>query len=208
MSNTRASTASTSKSNVASTMRRSTSRSPRPSMPSFRLRRPSEMATVVLLAAFGAANYEWQNGATGNNAQNMFARRLLGHEHRAGLHLHGRHSGHGGAPAGVRPGPRPYLCEGETVVLEPNVAEFWTTSCSTKVMRNVFADRHGGRVLHGGCGLRWMAMTRSRWNSVRFRCLTCPRFRAVPGRCAAHRNRSRGMLVTWSTGEVGASGMT
>jgi len=162
--------------------------------------------SVLLLAAFGASNYQWQNGATGNQ---LWA---------GSPGVYTVSSTQDGCTFTddvlVMAQPLPVfnlgldliLCEGETVVLEPNVADadyvVFNDSLTTPSFEVVEAGIYMAEVASDGCVFR---------DSIEVEYRPVPVFELpedsvlCPGDVLLIDTGLEEVLVTWNTGEVGES---
>ena len=162
--------------------------------------------SVLLLAAFGAANYEWQNGATGNQLWVSVPGVYTVTSTEQGCTFMD--------DILVTAEPLPAfdlgidltLCEGEVVVLEPNVVGVdyvvFNDSLTTPSLTVTEAGSYTAEVAAGGCVFR---------DTIEVEFRPVPVFDLAedsvlcPGDVLRIETALEDVLVTWSTGEVGES---
>ena len=160
--------------------------------------------SVLLLAAFGASNYEWQDGATGNQYWATLPGTYTVSSTQDGCTFTDDILVIEQALPAVDLGPDMTLCEGETVVLDAAVAGadyvIFNDSLATPTLEVAEAGLFVAEVAAQGC-------VASDTVEVEFR--PVPVFDLpedtllCPGDVLAIQTGLEDILVTWSTGEVG-----
>jgi len=162
--------------------------------------------SVLLLAAFGASNYEWQNGATGNQLWATVPGTYTVTSIQEGCSF--------SDDVLVTTLPLPAfdlglditLCDGETVILEPNVADadyvVFNDSLTTTSLLVTEAGSYMAEVASGGCVSRDTIEVEFRPVPV----FDLPEDTVLcPGDVLLLETGLEDILVTWNTGEVGES---